>query len=240
MNNAREARQLLRAHRYGALCTLSKKIDGHPFGSITPYLVDHDGSLLILISTLAEHTKNIQHDPRVSLITHNQESPHIQTQGRITVVGTAQLITDKDKAGTRYLHYFPEAQSYFDMHDFSFFCIMPQSLRYIGGFGKIHWVKAGSYLVPPYPLIQQENDVISHMNSDHRDTMRHYCQHFRKIEVLYVEMLGIDCDGFDVRADEKILRFDFPEMVLEAQQARHALVAMSRESGYMSMAKTLK
>jgi putative heme iron utilization protein len=67
MNNAREARQLLRAHRYGALCTLSKKIDGHPFGSITPYLVDHDGSLLILISTLAEHTKNIQHDPRVSL-----------------------------------------------------------------------------------------------------------------------------------------------------------------------------
>jgi putative heme iron utilization protein len=240
MNNAREARQLLRAHRYGALCTLSKKIDGHPFGSITPYLVDHDGSLLILISTLAEHTKNIQHDPRVSLITHNQESPHIQTQGRITVVGTAQLITDKDKAGTRYLHYFPEAQSYFDMHDFSFYCIMPQSLRYIGGFGKIHWVKAGSYLVPPYPLIQQENDVISHMNSDHRDTMRHYCQHFRKIEVLYVEMLGIDCDGFDVRADEKILRFDFPEMVLEAQQARHALVAMSRESGYMSMAKTLK
>jgi putative heme iron utilization protein len=240
MNNAREARQLLRAHRYGALCTLSKKIDGHPFGSITPYLVDHDGSLLILISTLAEHTKNIQHDPRVSLVTHNQENPHIQTQGRITVVGTAQLITDKDKAGTRYLHYFPEAQSYFDMHDFSFYCIMPQSLRYIGGFGKIHWVKAGSYLVPPYPLIQQENDVISHMNTDHRDTMRHYCQHFRKIEVLHVEMLGIDCDGFDVRADEKILRFDFLEMVLEAQQARHALVAMSRESGYMSMAKTLK
>ena len=59
MSNAREARQMLRAHRYGALSTLSKKFDGHPFGSICPYLVDHDGSLLILISTLAEHTKNI-------------------------------------------------------------------------------------------------------------------------------------------------------------------------------------
>ena len=231
MNNAREARQMLRAHRYGALCTLSKKFDGHPFGSITPYLVDHDGSLLILISSLAEHTKNIQHDPRVSLITHNQDSPHIQTQGRITVVGTAQIITDKDNAGTRYLRYFPEAQSYFDMHDFSFYRIMPQSLRYIGGFGKIHWIKADSYLVPPYPLIQQENDVISHMNTDHRDTMRHYCQHFHKIEVLNVEMLGIDCDGFDVRADEKILRFYFPETVLDAQQARNSLVSMSREAG---------
>ncbi len=231
MNNAREARQMLRAHRYGALCTLSKKFDGHPFGSITPYLVDHDGSLLILISTLAEHTKNIQHDPRLSLITHNQESPHIQTQGRITVVGTAQIVTDKDKADTRYLRYFPEAQSYFDMHDFSFYRIMPQSLRYIGGFGKIHWIEANSYLVPRYPLIQQESDVISHMNTDHRDTMRHYCQYFHKIEVLNVEMLGIDCDGFDVRADEKILRFNFPEMVLDAQQARHALVAMSQEAG---------
>ncbi len=228
MNNAHETRQMLRAHRYGALCTLSKKFDGHPFGSITPYLVDHDGSLLILISSLAEHTKNIQYDPRVSLITHNQDSPHIQTQGRITVVGTAQIITDKDKAGTRYLRYFPEAQSYFDMHDFSIYRIMPQSLRYIGGFGKIHWIEANSYLVPPYPLIQQENDVISHMNTDHHDTMRHYCQHFHKIEVLHVGMLGIDCDGFDVRADEKILRFDFPEMVLDAQQARHALIAMSR------------
>ena len=228
MNNAREARQMLRAHRYGALCTLSKKFDGHPFGSITPYLVDHDGSLLILISTLAEHTKNIQHDPRVSLIIHNQESPDIQAQGRITVIGTAQIITDRDKADTRYLRYFPETQSHLDMHDFSFYRIMPQSIRYIGGFGKIHWVKADSYLIPPYPLIQQENDVLSHMNTDHRDTMCHYCQHFKKIEATRVVMLGIDCDGFDIRADEKILRFDFPEMVLDAQQARHALVAMSR------------
>lgn len=231
MNNAREARQMLRSHRYGALCTLSKKLDGHPFGSITPYLVNHDGSMIILISSLAEHTKNIQQDPRVSLITHNQDSPHIQTQGRITVVGKAQIITDKDKAGTRYLRYFPEAQSYFDMHDFSFYRIMPQSLRYIGGFGKIHWIEADSYLVPPYPLIPQENDVISHMNMDHRKAMCHYCQHFYKIEVLHVEMLGIDCDGFDVRADGKILRFNFPDMVLDAQQARHALIAMSRAAG---------
>lgn len=228
MNNAREARQMLRAHRYGALCTLSKKFDGHPFGSITPYLVDHDGNLLILISTLAEHTQNIQYDPRVSLITHNQDSPHIQTQGRITVVGTAQIITDKVKVDIRYLRYFPEAQSYFDMHDFSIYRIMPQSLRYINGFGKIYWIKANSYLVPPYPLIQQENDVISHMNTDHRDTMSRYCQHFHNIKALHVEMLGIDCDGFDVRADEKILRFDFPEMVLDSQQARYALIAMSR------------
>ena len=219
---------MLRTHRYGALCTLSKKFDGHPFGSITPYIVDHDGSLLILISTLAEHTKNIQQDPRVSLITHNQSDSHIQTQGRVTLVGTAKIIENKDSAGARYLRYFPEADGYFAMHDFSFYRVTPLSIRYIGGFGKIQWLTAENYLLPPYPLIQQESDVIAHMNADHADTMRRYCLHFHQIEALNVEMTGIDCDGFDVRADEQLLRFDFAEAVLDAQQARQELVEMAR------------
>ena len=230
MNTAREARQLLRGHAYGALSTLSRKFNGHPFGSITPYLVDHDGSLLILISTLAEHTRNIQHDSRVSLITHSQNDSNIQTQGRVTALGSAQIIADKNQSGTRYLRYFPQAASYFAMHDFSFYRIVPQALRFIGGFGKIHWVEADNYLVPPYPLIEQEPDVIAHMNAEHGDAMRRYCQHIHHSEVLDVEMLGIDCDGFDVLADGKIWRFDFEQMVLDAQQARQALVAMSKKT----------
>jgi putative heme iron utilization protein len=228
---AQEARQLLRAHRYGALCTLSKKFNGHPFGSITPYLVDHDGSLLILISTLAEHTKNILADPRVSLITHSQDNPHIQAQGRVTVMGGARPIAEREQAGKRYLRYFPEAQTYFGMHDFSFYRIVPQAIRYIGGFGNIHWIKDEDYSVPPYALIEQEDGVIAHMNADHQDALRNCCLHFHQHEATQAEMLGIDCDGFDVRADARVLRFDFTEPVLDAQQARKALVEMARESG---------
>jgi putative heme iron utilization protein len=228
MNIAREARQILRAHRYGALCTLSKKFDGHPFGSITPYLVDHDGSLLILISTLAEHTKNIVHDPRVSLITHNQDNPHIQTQGRVTVVGTAQATIDAEESGKRYLRYFPEAQAYFSMHDFAFYRIIPLSLRYIGGFGNIHWINAQNYVVPPYSLIGQEEQVIAHMNAEHKEFMRLHCKHVHRHDASDIEMLGMDCDGFDVRADDRLLRFDFPESVLDAQQARQALGTLSQ------------
>lgn len=231
MSTAREARKLLRAHRYGALCTLSKKFDGHPFGSITPYLVDHDGSLLILISTLAEHTKNILADPRVSLITHNQNDPHIQTQGRVTVVGAAAHVADREGAGKRYLRYFPEAQTYFAMHDFQFYRIVPQAIRYIGGFGKIHWVNAEDYAVSPYPLIGEEDDVIAHMNTDHKDALRNCCHRVHQCEAAEIEMIGIDCDGFDVRADGRVLRFDFTEMVLDAQQARVALVEIARHAG---------
>ena len=230
MNNTVEARQMLRAHRYGALCTLSKKFDGFPFGSITPYLVDHDGSLIILISSLAEHTKNILHDPHVSLITHDQRDAHIQTQGRVTLLGNAQAIQDRDQMGTRYLRYFPEAQSYFQMHDFSFFRIQPVAIRYIGGFGNIHWINMEQYAVPTYPLIAQETDVVAHMNTDHTDTMRCYSKHLHQREVLDVAMLGIDCDGFDMRADGEVLRVHFAEPVTDAQQARLALVALAHSS----------
>ncbi|MBI5430764.1 MAG: DUF2470 domain-containing protein [Nitrosomonadales bacterium] len=228
MNNAHEARLMLRAHRYGVLSTLSKKFDGYPFGSITPYLADQDGSLLILISTIAEHTKNILHDPRVSLITHDQRDQHIQTQGRVTVVGNAEQEPDRERAGSRYLRYFPEAQAYFAMHDFSFYRIRPLAIRYIGGFGRIHWVDKENYAVQPYPLIGQEADVIAHMNLDHLDTMRNYCQHVHQYTALDVEMLGMDLDGFDIRADDRVLRFDFPHPVMDAQQARAALVEMAR------------
>lgn len=228
MNNAHEARRMLRAHRYGVLSTLSKRFDGYPFGSITPYLADHDGSLLILISTLAEHTKNILHDPRVSLVTHDQRDPHIQTQGRVTVVGNAAPEPDREQAGLRYLRYFPEAQTYFAMHDFSFYRIRPVAIRYIGGFGRIHWVDMEDYAVQPYPLIEQESGVVAHMNSDHQDALRDYCRHFHQCTALDVAMLGIDLDGFDVRADDQVLRFDFAQPVSDAQQARTALVEMAR------------
>jgi putative heme iron utilization protein len=86
----------------------------------------------------------------------------------------------------------------------------------------------GNYAVQPYPLIDEESGVIAHMNSDHQDTMRNYCLHFHQLAALDVEMLGIDYDGFDVRADEKVLRFDFTQPVTDAKQARTALVEMAR------------
>ncbi|MFA6120060.1 MAG: pyridoxamine 5'-phosphate oxidase family protein [Sideroxydans sp.] len=212
-SNARTARQMLRAHRYGALSTLSKKFDGHPFGSITPYMVDHDGSLLILISGLAEHTKNILSDSRVSLITHDQNDPHIQTQGRVTLVGNATFDPERERCGKRYLRYFPEAQTYFDMADFNFFRIVPFAIRYIGGFGDIHWVKADNYRMTSYPLISEELSLLKEF-----DTAKE------------IALIGVDCDGFDIRVDGKVVRSDFTEIVLDTVQARAAILARTNKN----------
>jgi hypothetical protein len=43
-------------------------------------------------------------------------------------------------------------------------------------------------------------------------------------------MIGVDCDGFDVRADGQKLRFEFAEPVLDAEGARAALVKLAQEA----------
>jgi len=211
-DHGRAARQLLRAHRYGALGTLSKKFDGHPFTSITPYLTDHDGSLLILISGLAEHTQNILHDSRVSLITHNQEDPHIQTQGRVTVIGHAVFQQDREGCARRYLRYFPEARTYHDMADFNFFRIIPLAIRYIGGFGNILWVKAENYLVPKHALMEEEEALLAELNRTAGDTV----------------WTGVDCDGYDLRVGDRLQRHAFAEPALTAAAVRTALMHEER------------
>lgn len=226
-NNGDEARRFVRSQQSGVLSTLSRRVEGFPFGSVAPFVLDHAGCPVILISTLAEHTKNLDADPRCSLIVQPY-SPDMQVVGRATVIGQATRLTDKDALGPRYLRYHPQAEAYFAMHDFSFYRIEPVRVRWIGGFGKIHWVEPGDYLLGACPLAEQETDILAHMNTDHGHNLTDYCRHVHGVETQSAEMIGIDPDGFDVRADSKVLRFDFPSRVTDAQQARSALVELAQ------------
>lgn len=226
-DNASEARHFIRSQHSGVLSTLSQRVAGFPFGSVAPFVLDHAGRPVILISTLAEHTKNIDADPRVSLIVQPY-SPDMQVAGRATLLGRAERIADKSTLGPRYLRYHPQAEGYFAMHDFHFYRIEPVRLRWIGGFGKIHWVEPADYLVPESPLAGQEADILAHMNADHGDNLRAYCRHVHGVETAGAEMIGIDPDGFDLRAGERLLRFAFPARVDDALAARQALVALAQ------------
>jgi heme iron utilization protein len=228
MSAASEARGFLRSTHSGVLSTHSARITGYPFGSIAPFVLDHDGHPLILISTIAEHTKNISQNPRVSLIAFDPAAPDMQAGGRLTLLGDA-VMTDKQDAAlrARYLRYFPLAEQYFDMHDFLFHRIEIRQARYIGGFGNIHWIPAEELRPPANGLAQQEAGILAHMNADHADSLVAYCRHVHGITPQQAAMIGIDSDGFDVRADDRLLRFGFDAPVTDAQQARAALVALS-------------
>lgn len=223
-----EARRFVRGQRNGVLSTISQRIAGYPFGSVTPFILDQMGRPVILISTLAEHTKNIAADPRVSLIVQ-PFTEDMQDAGRATLVGKAERLAEKDALGPRYLRYLPQAEAYFAMHDFAFYRIEPERIRFIGGFGKIHWIEAAAYLAPDNTLAEVEAGILAHMNADHGDALFDYCRHFHGLSPEAVEMIGIDGDGFDCRADGRVLRFDFPEPIVDAAGARAALVEMVQQ-----------
>lgn len=228
MDLATEARQFLRSTHKGILSTQSVRMAGYPFASVAPFVLDHQGQPLILISTLAEHTKNIQADHRISLLAFT-DADDLQAHGRLTLVGDAEQ-TDKDDPllRARYLRYFPQAEQYFAMHDFYFYRILLREVRYIAGFGRMGWLLAEPMLSARSPLPAQEAGILTHMNADHGDNLRAYCQHVHGITADAVEMIGIDADGFDVRADQQVLRFNFEQPIQDAQGARAALVTLAQ------------
>lgn len=235
MSLAKEAKQFLRSTRRGVLSTHSVKHDGFPFGSVCPFVVDQAGAPIILISTIAEHTKNIIGNAKVSLMLLGDEAD-MHANARLTLMGEATIIDkNNDDLQARYLRYMPQAASYFEMHDFHFYRIQITQARYIAGFGKMGWLEGDALNTHEdlnLPLVAQETDIITHMNEDHRHSLLAYCKHFHQADGEAAEMLGIDPDGFDVKlvnqAQERILRFDFDQPIQDAHEARMALVAMSK------------
>lgn len=139
------AKALIASKKDAVLSTLSVKLDGFPFGSVVPYCLDNTGWPVILISTIAEHTKNIKADNRCSLtIVKNGED--VQANGRICIVGNMEILDSKEnEIKERYYTEFPKSRSYDATHDFSFYRLAPISIRYIGGFGSIHWLSSEEF-----------------------------------------------------------------------------------------------
>lgn len=232
MPGQRTASEFLRAGRYGALATHSRSLPGYPFGSITPYVLSAAGEPVIYISTLAEHTRNIAADPRVSLTVFDPaDAADPQAGARLTWLGEAHALT-ADAAGAiaeRYYRFFPAARAYAGTHDFSFYALRPVRLRYIGGFGKIGWIEPHDIDLTN-PLADAEAGIVEHMNGDHADALRAYCRHFFCRDAQQATLVGADADGVDLLADGTALRLPFVARAQGVDGLRQQLIARLREA----------
>jgi putative heme iron utilization protein len=138
---------LLRQEKYGVLSTLSVKHAGWPFGSAMPYALTTADEPLIFVSSLAEHTRNMAADPRVSLfIQDTATNANPQSIARATLLGVIEAVREDEieDATNRYLQRFPEAAQNFQLGDFRLLKIAVQHVRYIGGFGEMFWIQGES------------------------------------------------------------------------------------------------
>jgi len=224
----RAARQTLRRHLSGVLSTHSKRHPGFPYGSAVPHHTDASGCPVILISELAEHTQNLLADARVSFLA-SETGTQLQAASRLTLIGQAQVV-DRERCAATHLGYHPDAQRTLELGGFHFFRIIPEHVRFIEGFGGIHWLAGSHFLTVPSALDDAQVDIIAHMNKDHADTLRAYCRFVHHIDAGDARMIGIDQDGFDVRIESRVLRFDFDQPVTSPEQARVALIELARRS----------
>lgn len=203
--------------------------DGWPYGSLVMTACDHAARPLLLISALAEHTKNLGDDTRASLLfdgTAGLDSP--LTGARVTVLG--RLTPTKDEALTaRYVARHPEAEMYLGFADFSLYEMAVERAHIVAGFGAIHWIDAPDLLFDTTAhedLAAAESDVVGHMNADHADAIQLYATSLLGLDSGDWKMTGVDPEGIDLRDGGRIARLTFENPVSDAEAARSILVRM--------------
>lgn len=133
-------RNLLQSQRVGALGTIGE--DGAPYVSMVPYaLASSHGCLVMHVSGLAAHTRNLRARPNVSLLVMQSEVPGepVHALPRVTLAGMAKVLTpgsrEWQKCKAAYLARFPEAEPMTQLGDFVFVAVEVSSARHVAGFG---------------------------------------------------------------------------------------------------------
>ena len=142
-------RELLTSRSVAALGTLH---EGAPYVSMVPFALMPDGSAFVIhVSELSAHTDDMVRDPRVSLLVMGVESPDLLAQElpRVTILGRAARVPEPspeyDAGMARYLERFPDAEPTFQLGDFSLFTIIPEHVRWVGGFASAQTLTPDSF-----------------------------------------------------------------------------------------------
>ena len=105
------ARRLVRSSGRATLATALAG-DGWPYASLVMVACAQDASPLLLISGLAEHTRNLASDPRASLLFDGTIGLDVPLTGlRATILGPVERCDDSAMLD-RYVRRHPDAEAY--------------------------------------------------------------------------------------------------------------------------------
>jgi len=226
------ARKVMRGADRATLATSLSGADGAwPYGSLVMAALDSDASPLVLISELAEHTKNLRRNPRASMLfdaTAGLDNP--LTGARVTIVGEMAPLEDERQRG-RYVARHPSAAAYRDFHDFHLWRLTPARAHLVAGFGRIHWIEAPALMSPPgaaAALAEAEPGILAHMNGDHSATIDLYATKLLGLSGEGWRMVAVDPDGADLRRDQATARLPFTTSVADVDGVRRAFIDLAQ------------
>ena len=153
----RALRAMLDTQRVAALGTLNQ--DGKPFVSMVPFAIDPEFACLIIhVSLLAPHTRNLLAEPAVSVMVMEPEiaGQPVHALPRVSFDGMAHRLKPEspswNAARSAYLARFPEAEPMTELGDFSFVAVTMTSARQVAGFGSARPLDADELAAVLRPL----------------------------------------------------------------------------------------
>ena len=154
---------------------------------------------------------------------------------RATLLGRMVEVKEADareQARASYLESHPSASRYIDYSDFNFWQLHVESIRYIGGYGRMSWVSAHEWETSESdPMRPFAPGIIKHMNDDHADAMVDYCKVLsRATDTKSATMTAVDRYGFEMSAltedGPRPIRLAFSKPISSSDDARKEMVAL--------------
>lgn len=208
------ARMLLRQADRAALGTILAD-RGNPYVSLVGVATDVDGTPILLLSRLAEHTRSILKENQVSLLIDGTVGFVNPQQGpRITLLGRVVQSQD-ERLGRRFLARHPAAALYAGFADFSFYRLLVERIHWVGGFGRAQWLT-------PLPACDEVaaqsfdaalSEISAEIARNHSDALARIVGRRLKRRGKNWYLASIDPDGCDLSSGRKVfhrLAFDRP------------------------------
>jgi putative heme iron utilization protein len=187
--HAELVRTMLDVGRVATLTTITAggPVDpGLPYGSVVAYSVIGDGSPLLCISELAEHTRNVRADARAGLLVTGlpvDRDADPLDRPRASLVGRLEPYDPTDDECRAHVERHPSTATYADFPDFGWWRLRVDAARYIGGFGHMSWVTGRAIAdATPDPVLAAAQPAVDHMNADHADASLDVVRWLAKIE----------------------------------------------------------
>ena len=225
------ARSLVRSRPIASLATLESHT-GYPYASLVTVATETDGSPIILISSLAWHTRNLESDTRASILfcADAREGDPLNL-GRVSLMGRAERTQDP-RARQRFLARHPRASFYADFTDFGFWRLQVEQAHYVGGFGRITTLSAAE-LLPALGTAADWNagidDAIAAANDSEANLIADLAAAATSGTAVEGWRIGAcDPDGCDLLRGEDSLHLQFAAPLASPAEIPSALAALSK------------
>ncbi len=222
------ARRLIRAARMASLATVEA---GVPHIALVTPATAPDLSVLLLLSTLARHTRALAANPACALLFTGEagEDPNPQTIPRVSLTGRAERCDDA-ALKARFLAVHPYAGLYAGFGDFALWRVVPEALHYVGGFAR-------AFRLPPrkFALAAGVIDAIAAAEPHLLARLNAQAEALARLAGEDgVRAVALDADGFDLElAGPRTRRIAWPAPLSSPEEAEAAFAALlaSEERG---------